>query len=126
MVREDTPRAARACMLGAMRPLPIVALTLISSFLLQAQEAKRLKPEDGERLRSVRDEALSEDGRFVGYRIASSRGASRRGAQQREADAANTDDGSSPGGVFTLVLRRMEGAWKIVHDHTSSNPAERP
>jgi len=27
------------------------------------------------------------------------------------------------GGVFTLVLRKIEGEWKIVHDHTSSDPA---
>ncbi len=29
-------------------------------------------------------------------------------------------DGSKPGGLFTLVLRRLDGAWKIVHDHTST------
>lgn len=27
-------------------------------------------------------------------------------------------------GPFTMVLRRVEGAWKIVHDHSSSSPAE--
>ena len=27
------------------------------------------------------------------------------------------------GGVFTLVLRRLDGGWRIVHDHTSSNSA---
>ena len=36
------------------------------------------------------------------------------------------DDGSSPGGVFTLVFRRIDGRWLIVHDHTSSDPPERP
>jgi ketosteroid isomerase-like protein len=28
-------------------------------------------------------------------------------------------DGSQPGGLFTLLLRRINGEWKIVHDHTS-------
>jgi beta-aspartyl-peptidase (threonine type) len=27
-----------------------------------------------------------------------------------------------PGGVFTLLWRRFEDGWKIVHDHTSSRP----
>jgi L-asparaginase / beta-aspartyl-peptidase len=27
-----------------------------------------------------------------------------------------------PGGVFTLIWRRFEEGWKIVHDHTSSRP----
>jgi ketosteroid isomerase-like protein len=26
-----------------------------------------------------------------------------------------------PNGVFTLVLRKIDGAWKVVHDHTSSS-----
>ncbi len=30
--------------------------------------------------------------------------------------------GGRAGGVFTLVLRRLEGGWRIVHDHTSSGP----
>ena len=29
-------------------------------------------------------------------------------------------DGSAPHGLFTLLLRRIDGAWRIVHDHTSS------
>ena len=29
-------------------------------------------------------------------------------------------DGKQPNGLFTLVLRRLDGAWRIVHDHTSS------
>jgi uncharacterized protein (TIGR02246 family) len=29
-------------------------------------------------------------------------------------------DGKEPHGRFTLVLRRLDGAWRIVHDHTSS------
>lgn len=33
---------------------------------------------------------------------------------EREADR--------PGGVFTLVMRRMPEGWRIVHDHTSSVP----
>ncbi|QDT67840.1 hypothetical protein MalM25_07470 [Planctomycetes bacterium MalM25] len=28
------------------------------------------------------------------------------------------------GGVFTLVMRRIDGRWLIVHDHTSKSPAE--
>ena len=28
-------------------------------------------------------------------------------------------DDSHPGGLFTLLLRRIGGEWKIVHDHTS-------
>jgi beta-aspartyl-peptidase (threonine type) len=31
-----------------------------------------------------------------------------------------TKDGKEPHGLFTLILRRMGGAWRIVHDHTSS------
>ena len=29
-------------------------------------------------------------------------------------------DGNEPHGLFTLLLRRLDGAWRIVHDHTSS------
>jgi uncharacterized protein (TIGR02246 family) len=29
-------------------------------------------------------------------------------------------DGKQPNGLFTLLLRRIDGAWRIVHDHTSS------
>lgn len=28
---------------------------------------------------------------------------------------------SEPGGLFTLMFRKLAGGWKIVHDHTSSN-----
>ena len=28
--------------------------------------------------------------------------------------------GSTPTGLFTLILRKRDGAWKIVHDHTSA------
>jgi uncharacterized protein (TIGR02246 family) len=28
-------------------------------------------------------------------------------------------DGSTPHGLFTLIVRRQAGAWRIVHDHTS-------
>jgi beta-aspartyl-peptidase (threonine type) len=31
-------------------------------------------------------------------------------------------DGTQPGGLFTLLLRRFGGEWKIVHDHTSESP----
>jgi len=30
--------------------------------------------------------------------------------------------GDRPGGVFTLVLRKFPEGWRIVHDHTSSDP----
>jgi beta-aspartyl-peptidase (threonine type) len=33
-------------------------------------------------------------------------------------------DGTKPGGLFTLVLRKLPEGWRIVHDHTSI--AERP
>jgi beta-aspartyl-peptidase (threonine type) len=29
-------------------------------------------------------------------------------------------DGKEPHGLFTLLLRRLDGAWRIVHDHTSA------
>ena len=29
-------------------------------------------------------------------------------------------DGKQPHGLFTLILKRMQNGWKIVHDHTSS------
>jgi uncharacterized protein (TIGR02246 family) len=29
-------------------------------------------------------------------------------------------DGEEPHGLFTLLLRRLDGTWRIVHDHTSS------
>jgi beta-aspartyl-peptidase (threonine type) len=31
-----------------------------------------------------------------------------------------TSDGKNPGGLFTLVVRRLPEGWRIVHDHTSS------
>jgi ketosteroid isomerase-like protein len=30
-------------------------------------------------------------------------------------------DSITGSGPFTLVLQRIDGAWKIVHDHTSSD-----
>ena len=34
-------------------------------------------------------------------------------------------DGKKPGGLFTLIFRKLPGSgWKIVHDHTSSAPDE--
>lgn len=33
--------------------------------------------------------------------------------------ALTKPDGSHPHGLFTLILRRLPGGWKIVHDHTS-------
>jgi uncharacterized protein (TIGR02246 family) len=29
-------------------------------------------------------------------------------------------DGTTPNGLFTLVLRKFDGHWRIVHDHTSA------
>jgi uncharacterized protein (TIGR02246 family) len=29
-------------------------------------------------------------------------------------------DGKEPHGIFTLLLRRLDGSWRIVHDHTSA------
>jgi ketosteroid isomerase-like protein len=29
-------------------------------------------------------------------------------------------DGKQPHGLFTLIMKRMPGGWRIVHDHTSS------
>lgn len=37
---------------------------------------------------------------------------------QREAEA-----GGPAGGMFTLVFRRLDGRWVIVHDHTSADEA---
>jgi ketosteroid isomerase-like protein len=35
-------------------------------------------------------------------------------------------DGTKPGGLFTLIFRRLPEGWKIVHDHTSAEePAPR-
>jgi ketosteroid isomerase-like protein len=37
-------------------------------------------------------------------------------------------DGSTPGGLFTVVFRKFPEGWKIVHDHTSADdpkPAEK-
>ena len=35
-------------------------------------------------------------------------------------DGCTMPDGSKPGGLFTLIFRKIQGAWKIVHDHTSA------
>ena len=32
--------------------------------------------------------------------------------------------GEAASGVFTLLFRRIEGEWRIVHDHTSTGPEE--
>jgi len=29
-------------------------------------------------------------------------------------------DGTTPNGLFTLLFRRLDGQWRIVHDHTST------
>ncbi len=35
-------------------------------------------------------------------------------------------DGKKPGGLFTLIVRKLPEGWKIVHDHTSAAPDEPP
>ncbi|MGE0882855.1 MAG: DUF4440 domain-containing protein [Blastocatellales bacterium] len=30
-------------------------------------------------------------------------------------------DGKKPGGLYTLIFRKFNDGWKIIHDHTSSN-----
>jgi len=35
-------------------------------------------------------------------------------------DGEGEDAAEAPRGVFTLVVRRINGAWRIVHDHTSA------
>ncbi len=41
-------------------------------------------------------------------------------AAARGAWRLRMSDGTEPNGLFTLVLRRPGGAWRIVHDHTSA------
>ena len=35
-------------------------------------------------------------------------------------------DGSTPGGLFTVIFRKLPEGWKIVHDHTSADEAKPP
>ncbi len=35
-------------------------------------------------------------------------------------------DKDHPGGVFTLILRKFDDGWKVIHDHTSVEPATSP
>jgi ketosteroid isomerase-like protein len=35
-------------------------------------------------------------------------------------------DGSYATGLFTLMVRKIEGRWKIIHDHSSDLPADYP
>ena len=42
-----------------------------------------------------------------------------RAALARGAWRLVMSDGKEPHGLFTLLLRRVDGAWRIVHDHTS-------
>jgi beta-aspartyl-peptidase (threonine type) len=41
-------------------------------------------------------------------------------AAARGAWRLQMSDGKEPHGLFTLLLRRTDGAWRIVHDHTSA------
>jgi hypothetical protein len=40
-------------------------------------------------------------------------------ALARGAWRLHVSDGKEPQGLFTLLLRRLDGAWRIVHDRTS-------
>jgi beta-aspartyl-peptidase (threonine type) len=33
-------------------------------------------------------------------------------------------DGTNPGGLFTVIFRKLPEGWKIVHDHTSADEAK--
>ena len=35
-------------------------------------------------------------------------------------------DGTKPGGLFTVIFRKLPEGWKIVHDHTSAEEATQP
>lgn len=35
-------------------------------------------------------------------------------------------ENDSPGGVFTLIFKKLPDGWRIIHDHTSQTPASRP
>jgi uncharacterized protein (TIGR02246 family) len=39
-------------------------------------------------------------------------------------DRPELPNSETSSGFFTLVLRRTEGAWRIIHDHTSTAPSE--
>ena len=45
---------------------------------------------------------------------------SRRSAVVRGQWQLTMSDGKKPHGLFTLIVKRMPGGWKIVHDHTSA------
>lgn len=36
------------------------------------------------------------------------------------------DGPNAGGGIFSVVLERQAGAWKVIHDHTSSDPPPAP
>ncbi|HEY6272251.1 MAG TPA: nuclear transport factor 2 family protein [Terriglobales bacterium] len=44
----------------------------------------------------------------------------RRGAVVTGKWQLTLSDGTKPHGLFTLVVKKMPGGWKIVHDHTSA------
>jgi ketosteroid isomerase-like protein len=35
-------------------------------------------------------------------------------------------DGSKPGGLFTVIFRKLPDGWKIIHDHTSADEPKPP
>ena len=43
----------------------------------------------------------------------------RRGAVVTGKWQLTLSDGKKPGGLFTLIFKRLPGGWRIVHDHTS-------
>ena len=45
---------------------------------------------------------------------------SRKAAVVTGAWQLTMSDGKKPHGLFTLIVKRMSGGWRIVHDHTSS------
>src|SRR5437660_621422 len=47
----------------------------------------------------------------------------RRGAVVTGKWQLTMSDGKKPGGLFTLIFKRLPGGWRIVHDHTSGGNA---
>jgi len=45
---------------------------------------------------------------------------SRRGAVVTGHWQLTMSDGKKPNGLFTLIVKKMPGGWRIVHDHTSA------
>ena len=41
-----------------------------------------------------------------------------------DAGGLTMPDGTKPGGLFTVIFRKLPEGWKIVHDHTSAEETE--